>query len=298
MNDVSAAKRRWSNWSDLPVVHASSRPSIWTGFEFQEMEIPFRGSFDRETSRVAALTHTSGPIKVRLGGARRPFRDFPAYPTLCMPGDGKFGAWEGSQRGRHLFIEPDAFERTTLQPFRRGKWAILDGPNPAIEQLLRALHIDTIAGHPSGPTLGESIISSILHQIILQSGMIFAANSRARLSRSELSKVYELIEDELAGSLSLERLAASIGFSVRHLCRSFRASSGLSLHQYIVGRRIERAKALINKSELSLEEIAEAVGFAHHAHMTATFRRLIGATPVQFRSRQVSRAAFRSKEGD
>jgi AraC-like DNA-binding protein len=283
MNDLSAAKRRWSCCSELPIVHVSSRRSAWPGFEFQEIEVPFYGTFDSGSSRIAAVMYTSGPIKVRHGGARKPFRDVPPYPKLALPGDGDYGAWQGAQRGRHLFIEPGAFERTTHQPFRRGALQLLDGPNPAIERLMRVLRMDTVTGHPSGLTLGESVISSILHQIILQSGSIFAAERTTHLPRNQLSGVYELIEEELASSLTLERLAASIGLSVRHLCRSFRASSGLSLHQYIVSRRIERAKALIKKSELSLEEIAEAVGFAHHAHMTAAFRRLIGATPSQFR---------------
>lgn len=208
-------------------------------------------------------------------------------------------ATETMARGKALSVDDTCLsnpelsneERTTHQPFRRGALRLLDGPNPAIEQLLRVLHIDTTTGHPSGSTLGESVISSILHQIILQSGMILAKPT-AHLSRSELRKVYELIENDIGSSLTLERLAASIGFSVRHLCRNFRASSGLSVHRYIVSRRIERAKALINKSELGFEEIAEAVGFAHHAHMTATFRRLIGATPAQFRGRPMSRGVL------
>jgi AraC-like DNA-binding protein len=292
MNDLSAAKRRWSNLSDLPTVHVSSGPSIWRGFEFQEIEIPFYGTFDRASPRAATVTHTSGPMKVRLGGARRSFQDFPSYPMLGMPGDGDFGAWQGAQRGRHLFIEPGAFERTTHQPFRQGGLRLPNGPNPAIEQLLRVLRMDTASGHPSGSTLGEAIISSILHQILLKSGTVFAAGRSSYLPRNQLSRLYELIEEELAGPLTLERLAGSVDLSIRHLCRSFREASGSSLHQYIVGRRVERAKALIESSELSLVEIAEAVGFAHHAHMTATFRRLIGATPAQFRSRRMSRRAL------
>ena len=289
MNDLSAAKRRWSNLSGLPTVHVSSGPSVWPGFEFQEIEVPSYGTFDGGPPRAVILIHTSGPMKVRVGGVRRPFQDFPNYPILGMPGRGDFGAWQGAQRGRHLFIEPGAFERTTHQSFRFGGLRLPNGPNPAIEQLLRVLHMDTASGHPSGSTLGEAVISSILHQIILKSGPVFLAERTARLPRNQLNRVYELIEGELSGPLTLERLAASVDLSTRHLCRSFRASSGSSLHQYIVVRRVERAKVLIENSELSLEEVAEAVGFAHHAHMTATFRRLTGTTPAQFRRRRMSR---------
>jgi hypothetical protein len=194
MNELSAARRRWSNLSELPTVHVSSGLSIWPGFEFQEIEIPYYGTFANTSPRVAVV-HTSGPIRVRHGGARKPFKDLPTYPTLTPPGDGSFGAWKGAQRGRHLFIEPGAFERTTHQPFRHGALRLLEGPNPAIEQLLRVLQADIITGHPSGSTLGEAIISSILHQIICQSGLIFAAPTgrTGHLSQGELRRICQLI---------------------------------------------------------------------------------------------------------
>lgn len=92
-----------------------------------------------------------------------------------------------------------------------------------------------------------------------------------------------MIEAELHTSITLEALAAATGLSVRHLCRAFRAATGLSPYQYILRRRVDRATALIRDSDLSLEEIAETVGFANHAHMSATFRRLVGTTPTQVR---------------
>jgi AraC family transcriptional regulator len=288
MSDLqAAARRRWSNLLELPTVHVSSGRSTWPGFEFQEIEIPRYGTFERGTSssHVTLVVHILGPLKVRYGPPSRPFQDRPTYPTIPRFGDGDFGAWEGAQRGRHLFVESGAFERVTHQPFRRDAMRLLDGPNPAIEQLLCALRLDTVRGHPTGATLGEHVIASILHQIILQSGTAFAAERIGYLPQNRIRRVYETIEEELGGSLTLERLAASVGLSVRHLCRSFRASTGLSLHQYIVARRVNRARLLIEKSELGLDEIAETVGFAHHSHMAAAFRRTIGATPAQFRTR-------------
>ncbi|MCY4374655.1 MAG: helix-turn-helix transcriptional regulator, partial [Spirochaetaceae bacterium] len=57
-------------------------------------------------------------------------------------------------------------------------------------------------------------------------------------------------------------------------------------NRYILLRRIERAKLLIRNDQMSLQEIALAVGFAHQAHMTDTFRRLAGASPSHFRNKR------------
>ncbi|MFJ7441642.1 helix-turn-helix transcriptional regulator [Methylorubrum thiocyanatum] len=72
--------------------------------------------------------------------------------------------------------------------------------------------------------------------------------------------------------------------STRHFCRAFRTAMGLSPYDYIVQRRVERARALIQESRLSFSEIAVNVGFSNHAHMTSTFQRVLGKTPSQFRA--------------
>jgi AraC-like DNA-binding protein len=286
MMEIGAVQRRWSVLSERPHLIVGSAASIWRGFEFQEIEVPAYGTFEGG-SRQIILSLNRGPMKVRFGGVRKPFRDHPVYPHLTLPGDGTFGAWQGAQRGMHLFADPDAIERVTQRPFRRDAFQDPNGPTPAIEHLLRALRADVVAGHPSGPMLGETVISSIFHQLLPGSAEKYALRA-GYLSQKELQRLIELIEAELSGPLTLTRLATSMGFSVRHVSRTFHAATGLTPHQYVLRRRIERARELIEKSHLCLEEIAETVGFANHAHMTSTFRRLIGVTPGQFRGHRNS----------
>jgi AraC family transcriptional regulator len=286
MTEIGAAQRRWPALSERPNLIVGSAASIWRGFEFQEIEVPAYGTFDRGSGQIA-LSLNRGPMKVRFGGVRKPFRDYPVYPNLTLPGDGTFGAWQGAQRGMHLFADQEAIERVTQQSFRREAFQRPNGPTPAIEHLLRALHADVVAGHPSGPMLGEAVISSILHQLLPGSAEKYALRT-AYPSQKELQRLIELIEAELSGPLTLTRLANSMGFSVRHLSRTFHAATGLTPHQYVLRRRIGRARELIEKSHLCLEEIAETVGFANHAHMTSTFRRLVGVTPAHFRGHRNS----------
>jgi len=87
------------------------------------------------------------------------------------------------------------------------------------------------------------------------------------------------IEDQLAENLSLEQIATVADVSASHLNTLFRMSMGLPVHQYLIQRRVERAKALLMQDGLSMAEIAQAVGFAHQSHMARHMRRVLGMPP-------------------
>jgi methylphosphotriester-DNA--protein-cysteine methyltransferase len=65
--------------------------------------------------------------------------------------------------------------------------------------------------------------------------------------------------------------------------RLFKASTGLPPHQYVIGRRIERAKQLLRDDDHSLAQVAARVGFWDQGYFTRHFERLVGVTPGRFR---------------
>jgi AraC family transcriptional regulator len=103
------------------------------------------------------------------------------------------------------------------------------------------------------------------------------------LSRERLRRVTEYIEAHLAEPLSLTKIGEIACLSPFHFSRSFKRSAGVGLHEYVVRRRIERAKQLILYSDLSLAQIAGAVGFDSQSSFTARFRREVGLSPGRFR---------------
>ena len=76
------------------------------------------------------------------------------------------------------------------------------------------------------------------------------------------------------------------GVSVSHLKTLFRRSTGLPVHQYVLRRRVERARLLLERGELPLSQIALEAGFAHQSHMARCMRRLLGTTPAALRRSQ------------
>jgi AraC family transcriptional regulator len=78
-------------------------------------------------------------------------------------------------------------------------------------------------------------------------------------------------------------LAQVTGLSGRQFLRAFKATFGVSLHQFVLQRRIERAKELLAAGGQSLTGLALDLGFASHAHFTTAFRARTGTTPSAFR---------------
>jgi AraC family transcriptional regulator len=94
-----------------------------------------------------------------------------------------------------------------------------------------------------------------------------------------LKQVLSYIEEQLAEDLSVEQIASVTGVSGSHTNTLFRRSMGVSLHRYVIQRRVERAKTLLVRDELSMAEIAAMTGFAHQSHMARHMRRELGMAP-------------------
>ncbi len=101
------------------------------------------------------------------------------------------------------------------------------------------------------------------------------------LTNKKLGQVLDLIESNLAEDLSLKILANVVGLSEYHFLRMFKQSTGYTPHQYVINQRIERAKELLKKTDMSITEIAYLLGFSTPAHFTHHFRRKTGVTPSE-----------------
>jgi transcriptional regulator GlxA family with amidase domain len=79
----------------------------------------------------------------------------------------------------------------------------------------------------------------------------------------------------------LDELAAVAGLSRFELARRFAAQVGLPAHAYQTGLRVNRARAMLRAGRAPAE-VAVACGFADQAHLTRTFRRIVGVPPGRY----------------
>jgi AraC-like DNA-binding protein len=108
--------------------------------------------------------------------------------------------------------------------------------------------------------------------------------SRNGLQKWRLKRVIDHVDTYLADPITLENMSKVAGLTRMHFARQFRVATGVRPHEYVVRRRIERAKELLRNSGISLVEVALGVGFQTQPHFTTVFKRFVGQTPHRWRA--------------
>jgi AraC family transcriptional regulator len=132
-----------------------------------------------------------------------------------------------------------------------------------LEALSWAMKREMESGQPSGRLYLDGLTLAIASRLVTQHGSTAkaAAERNEGLSGHRLKQVLAFIEDQIAEDLSLEQIAA------------------VPVHQYVIQRRVERAKMLLMQDGMSMAEVAAAAGFAHQSHLARHMRRAMGVSP-------------------
>jgi len=156
---------------------------------------------------------------------------------------------------------------------------------PFLRAAMEAVDAELTAGVAGGPLAAESLANVLAVHLIRH---VLAPRRLVRgrdgtLPRGRLRAVVEYIEEHLDASPTLEQMAATAHLSTYHFARQFKAATGLPPHQYVLARRVERARKLLQTEEdLSLADIAACAGFSDQSQFCHHFKRLVGVTPRQF----------------
>ena len=154
----------------------------------------------------------------------------------------------------------------------------------AISEILNLLLAEVESGGASGTLYAESLAHALaVRFLFLGEHLPTRSRSTAILPQRKLRNIQDLIETRLAADLTLQELAAEIGYSRSHFLRMFRATTGMTPHRYVLRRRVERARQLLEQVELSIAEVAFRCGFSSQAHLTLAFRNEFGITPAEYR---------------
>lgn len=100
-----------------------------------------------------------------------------------------------------------------------------------------------------------------------------------------LSRIESFVQAHLDTEISLQCLADIASLSVGHLVRSFHLATGLTPHQYVLERRLDRACDLLCRGTAHVSDIARRCGFSSVSHFSAMFRVHRGLSPSEFRRR-------------
>jgi|SRR5271165_314376 len=217
----------------------------------------------------------------------------PAGSISVVPaGSPALWRWSGSFDWLHIFLEPSLVARVAAEAFdldpARMTVPPLDGLDlPQLRAAMGAVDAELTAGGAGGRLAAESLANVLAVHLIR---LILAPRRTARgpdgtLPQSRLRAVVEYIEEHLDAGPTLEQMAAVARVSPYHFARQFKRATGLPPHQYVIARRVERAKLLLQTSgDFTLAQVAACAGFSDQSQFSHHFKRIVGVTPGKVRT--------------
>src|ERR1700719_4763695 len=212
------------------------------------------------------------------------------------------GEWVGLMNVSHLQIgisdealmacSDGAYGEVQLRPSR--KFA-----DPRLSAMVAAVHAEMVAGFPSGRLFLDSVEQAMAvalvngHAVRHRPVQIYQGG----LGPARLRRIRELVHAKMEDELSLDEMAQSVGLSTAHFARMFRKSTGQTPHQFVLRRRLERAKLMLRAPDARVLDVAVACGFKTQQHFAQVFRDVWGVSPTEYRQELVgSQSEFHSDE--
>jgi AraC family transcriptional regulator len=274
------------------------RVSPWRGMTIDTVELLRLEPFEYRLRAPCHLLIASHRAERRDGETvveglpRSTRREFSRRLTF-VPAGGEFFGWQEPRtltRVSYFYIDPKG---PLIEPDRRIRETGLP-PRLFFEDVALWATVEKLAqeaerGGNADPYYIEALSVVLIAELVRHGSDQRNVEEQVRggLAGRQRRIVDEHIEAHLTEQLSLLELAELAQLSPRHFARAFKESFGQPPHHYHLQRRVERAKSYLAKSEMSVTEIAVALGFADTSAFSTTFRRFTGGTPRAYRRQLV-----------
>jgi AraC family transcriptional regulator len=210
-------------------------------------------------------------------------------PAVCVvpPGENLHLRVDPGSDGVLLALNTVTCEERAIRV--HGRAARVSAPRMAEDRELReaaeAIARDMRSGVVAPASPGDARVDAIALHLVSHYGTAEPDSGSSGLTRPRLERVLALVEERLADALPVSQLAEAVHLSPFHFSRMFRVSTGRSPHEWIMLKRMARAKSLLACTRMPLPEVAKASGYRTHSHFSGMFHAVVGMTPGQYRAR-------------
>lgn len=235
----------------------------------------------------APYVRAAGELAIGEGVKRRVV--FGAHSALVVPP-------ETTVRARLLqsveflctVLDPEFAEPVMGEAAGDGAWAprVLQdlsdkGLSVLMNEVRRSMLADPVPSTPYLASLAAGISARVGCHF---AGILGTDTGREILSPHTITRVTDLIEQELSRKIRIQELADAVGLSRSHFSRAFKRTTGQSPQDFLIARRVNRARDLLAGSDMGIDAIATTVGFSSQAHLTTAFKERVGVTPAKYRA--------------
>ncbi len=268
--------RQMAEWSGVKVHRARVRPGRMLEHRpaFHEINVALAG--DLVTQKISA----TGRLVSTSGGAG----------NICVTPAGQpvSAYWNKQIDNMGIMLDPGFVRDTAIENQLSTGFEFVEiykKEDPLVVQLGLALLDEAASNAPMGRLYADSMIQTLTLHILKSYSTATAKLEQLNggLSGYNLRRVKEFIEANLDEDLGLAEIARVAGLSQFHFARSFRKTTNMTPQQYLMQRRIEKAKDLLTQNSLPIIEISLRTGFKNQSHFTTLFRKFTNFTPKTWR---------------
>jgi len=226
-------------------------------------------------------------ISTQWGGRTHRGHSLPGNVMLMAAGQDSAWACPTAIDELHMFLDP-AIVDEVAQEIGGKTVGLIEGVgilDPGIceiaQQVLGEIENPGIGTRLFADTMARSLALVLIRRHSTASGAEIA--QRIEMTARQLRLATDYIESHLDHDLTLDSISAAPEMSPFRFARAFRKATGQSPRQYVIMRRVERAKELLRSTDMDIVDVANQVGFSTQSHFTTVFGRRCGTTPKRYR---------------
>lgn len=276
-------------------VTVRSPDDAWNGvslrgyrYEESDVEVPPMRDF-----MIVAYRRGVTDMRRRLDGGWHHEQLRPDDVSLLTRAAHSHWTWDTPVEVVHVYLTHDQLASTCRAMYGREVEDVelhdtIKADDPGIHRTAMAIAREAAEGGVGSELLVDSLTTQLSVAILRRHANILfrTVEEPECLTFRQEHRVRDHIQANLHQRLTLDELAAAVGLSKFHFARQFRASTGTTPHEFVLCRRLERARVLLERTDTPLPEIAAGCGFADQSHMNRLFRKRLDITPGEVRRRR------------
>jgi AraC family transcriptional regulator len=262
------------NWQGLELAR-------WQGMPPQELSV----SCLPQHLIVVHLTPELVQVEEKTDNSRYRGIAQPGDVNIISAGMASSCRWEAPIDYFSLNLSPDLLKRVATQTDGIASETLelretLQIQDEKVMQIAQWLAQEARSQGAGGQLYVDSLMNVLaVHLLREYSSVKLLPTSGQKLSQKQIAQAIDYLHAHLEEDITLEDLAQVVHLSPSHLRRTFKQTTGLAPHQYLIQLRVHRAEQLLKTGRVSIRDVAMQVGFADQSHLNRHFKRLLGVTP-------------------
>lgn len=258
--------------------------------------------WSNQDDRIVNIQSHHHTLSVYLNGAENSLRRQGSHTvgsessnSVCLMPASLTTSWDvlGPISLLHFYFSDAHLSQLVEQVWDKdGRGVQLDEIDFAQDALLTQLFCTTLGQSNWQDPLGQLALDSATQTALIHTLQHYSQRHLPTLRPTgglpawQLKRVVEFIEQHLNQPIALTEMAEVTGLSEYHFARMFKQAKGTPPHRYVLHRRLNKARELLNETSLNMTEIALRCGFGSSSHFSNRFRAVTGVSPTVYRSQR------------